>query len=661
MPDGAGLWGFGPVKRAQSPYAERADPIDNAVDRWLDRVLGQIESRLPFHRRRLRRKAARIVALEPDYARLKMSELVARAHGLARDTLRPGRAGDLPLIHLMAGLRELVFRKLGKRPYPVQIMGALALMEGRLVEMATGEGKTLTGMPAAIAAALRGEPVHVVTVNDYLAARDAEEIRPLAKALGLSVGVIETEMDPSARAAAHGADLTYVSNANVTFDYLRDRVALGQRRGPARKSLRDMLGGGGSAALTLRGLGFAIVDEADSVFIDEARTPLILSTTGDDAAAAGRYATGLRIARALGEGRHYTLDQMARNVTLTEAGKARIGQAAEGLTGQWRVRLAREELITQALSALHFFEKGRDYIVDEGEVRIVDEYSGRVMPDRTWQGGLHQMIEAKEALEVTGVKITLASITYQRFFRRYLRLAGMTGTGMELAGEIRQTYGLTTVRVPRHRPLQRLHVGTRFCRDDVARWKAVVARVAQVNARGRPVLVGTRSVEASERLSQVLDEAGLAHRVLNARQDSEEAAIVAQAGARGAITVATNIAGRGTDIGLGQGVRELGGLHVILTEFHESSRIDRQLYGRAGRQGDPGTTEAVVSVTDELFVRFAPGLQKVAARVRTPWLCHLMRLWAQARAEREHAITRREQVELDKQLEKSMAFAGVRE
>ncbi|EAR51228.1 translocase [Oceanicola granulosus HTCC2516] len=659
MPDGGRL-GFGAPRRAVSPYAERADPIDNAVDRIAERWLGWAEARWPLHRRRLARRAARIAALEPRYAALRSHQLVALAHTLARQTLRhtPGRD---PLAHLLAVLAELLFRTLGKRPYPVQLMGAMALLEGRLVEMATGEGKTITGMPAALAAALRGEPVHVVTVNDYLAGRDGAEIAPLAERLGLSVGIVETEMDPAARAAAYACDLTYVSNANVTFDYLRDRVALGQARGPARARLASLIGGRAGAGLTLRGLGFAIVDEADSVFIDEARTPLILSSSGDEADAARLYNTGLRLARALRAGADFELDEMRRSVTLTEAGKERLAAEAAGLDGQWRVRLAREELVVQALSALHLFELGRDYIVDDGGVQIVDEYSGRVMPDRTWQGGLHQMIEAKEGVEVTGRKVTLASITYQRFFRRYVRLAGMTGTGMELAGEFRETYGLVTVRIPRHRPLRRRHVGSRFFQTAAGRWRAVAARVGQLAAQGRPVLIGTRSVEASEHLSRVLDEAGLAHRVLNARSDEAEADIVAAAGQRGAVTVATNVAGRGTDIALGEGVRELGGLHVILTEYHESSRIDRQLYGRAGRQGDPGTTEAIVSREDELFTRYTPRLLRLARAARMPLLDTLMRRTAQSRAEREHAITRREQVRLDKQLESSMAFAGQRE
>jgi preprotein translocase subunit SecA len=467
-------------------------------------------------------------------------------------------------------------------------------------------------------------------------------------------------MDPAARAAAYRCDITYVSNKNLTFDYLRDRVALRQARGRGRLLGRAWLGGGRApgAGLMLRGLAFAIVDEADSVFVDEARTPLILSATTDDAEAAALYTTALALARALDRRRDFTIAPMLRSITLTEAGKARLTEGAEGLPGLWRIRRAREELARQALSALWLFENGRDYVVQDDKVQIVDEFTGRIMADRSWQGGLHQMIEAKEGVAVTGRKETLARITYQRFFRRYARLSGMTGTGMELAGEFRETFGLATLRIPTHRPRARRHLGTRYLRDADAKWAAVAARVAAIHATGQPVLIGTRSVEASEAAAEALAARGLAAEVLNAKQDAEEAAIVAAAGERGAITVATNIAGRGTDIKLGDGVAGLGGLHVILTEFHESARIDRQLYGRSGRQGDPGSTEAIVSLQDELFTRFAPWLHRAAARLPLAPLCALMTRRAQARAEAEHAATRSEQTRSDRDAERALAFTG---
>ena len=657
MAEVQGILGFGRPRRGTAPYLELADPVSNFVDRWLERRLGALTSRLPLTRWALSRQAGRILALDPVMAALPDDALRAEAARLRSRLL--SRPGDrTALERSFAVVREVSARQLGKKHYKVQIIGALALYRGAMVEMATGEGKTLTAAPAAVVAALAGLPVHVVTVNDYLAARDAEELRPIFDFLGLSVGVIDSEMDAPARAAAYRCDITYISNKNLTFDYLRDRVALRARRGLGRRRAAALIDGRAEDGLILRGLAFAIVDEADSVFVDEARTPLILSATSDDAEAQALYTTALDLAHGLTLRRDFTVDAMNRHISLTDAGKARLTEAAAPLTGLWRVRRAREELVRQALAALTLFEHGRDYVVIEGKVQIVDEFTGRIMPDRSWQGGLHQLIEAKEGVEITGRKETLARITYQRFFRRYARLAGMTGTGMELAGEFRDTFGLTTLRVPTHRRLRRRHLGTRFLRDEAAKWDHVAERVAALHALRQPVLIGTRSVEASERCAEVLAARGLPHVVLNARQDSEEAEVVARAGQPGAITVATNIAGRGTDIKLGEGVAALGGLHVILTEFHESSRIDRQLYGRSGRQGDPGSTEAIVALSDELFARFAPLLLALVRAAPLPPLCHLLRRVAQARAEAEHFTTRAEQTTADRDYERALAFTG---
>lgn len=647
MPEVQGLFGFGRPHLGISPYAELADPRGNPVDLWLERRVGWLQSHAPFVSRRLSRRANAVLALEPDLAGLDDAGLQQAAQQL-RPRLLAGRRGDAKaVIRAFACVREASARCLGKRHYKVQIMGSLGLYEGRMVEMATGEGKTLTAAPAAVVAALSGNPVHVVTVNDYLAARDAEETRPVYEFFGLTVGVVDSDMDPAARQAAYACDITYVSNNNLTFDYLRDRISLPQRRGRARHRAMALSQPQRGPQLMLRGLAFAIVDEA--------RTPLILSATSDDPEAAQLYATALSLAGALRQGSDFRLDAMNRQIELTPRGCDLLTEQAAGLTGLWRIRLAREELARQALSALHLFELGRDYVIQDGKVQIVDEFTGRIMPDRSWQGGLHQMIEAREGVEVTGRKETLARITYQRFFRRYLRLSGMTGTGMELAAEFRDTFNLTTVRIPRHRPLRRRHLGTRFLRDEAAKWQSVADRVAEVHSLDRPILIGTRSVEASSRASAALN---LPHEVLNATQDRAEAEIIAEVGQRGAITVATNIAGRGTGILPGQGVAEPGGLHVILTEYHESARIDRQLYGRTGRQGAPGTTEAIVALYDKLFRRFAPWLAWICLRLSFGPLRRLLPLRAQRRAEAEHAKIRREQTKVDRQLERALAFTG---
>lgn len=657
MPEVQGLLGFGRPDLSPGPYAELRDPRGNVIDRWLERRIGWAESRMPLARLRLSRRADRVLALEPVLAPLDDTALGAEAQRL-RPLLLRRRSDPLAVERAFALVREASARVLGKRHFKVQIMGALGLFEGRIVEMATGEGKTLTAAPAAIVAALSGMPVHVVTVNDYLAARDAKDLRPLYDFFGLTVGVIETDLSPDDRRRAYACDITYTSNSNLTFDYLRDRIALRQRRNLARRRMVEFIGGQSVGGLLLRGLAFAIVDEVDSVFVDEARTPLILSNTADDPGIVQIYAQALVLARGLSEGADFRIDAMNRQVTLTDPGKAHLARDAAGLPDLWQIRRAREELATQALSALHLFALGRDYVILDGKVQIVDEFTGRVMPDRSWQGGLHQLIEAKEGVEVTGRKETLARITYQRFFRRYLRLSGMTGTGMELAAEFRDTYNLSTLRIPRNRPPRRRHLGDTFLRGETAKWQRVAETAARMQATGRPVLIGTRSVAASQAASTALRARGVDHAVLNGTQDREEAAIVAQAGQRGTVTVATNIAGRGTDILPGDGVAALGGLHVILTEFHESSRIDRQLYGRTGRQGAPGTTEAVVSLEDELFRRFAPVMLRLARAVPLPAFCRLLRRVAQARAEAEHATTRRDQTEIDRQMERALAFTG---
>lgn len=660
MPEAQGFLGFGRRRLGISPYEELADPISNAVDRWLDRRVGALIARTPFALWRLRRDTRAILRFDRRLRDLSNAEIRDEIWRL-RHRLLSHPSDKASTRFAFALVREIADRTLGKRLYPVQLMGAMALYRGMMVEMATGEGKTLTGLPAAVVAALAGRPVHVVTVNDYLAGRDAEELSPVFEAFGLTVGIIDSDMETDDRRAAYMADVTFLSNKNLTFDYLRDRVGLGQKRSRGRARVGTLTGQRDARGLMLRGLAFAIVDEADSVLVDEARTPLILSATADDPEVERLYRDALDLAGTLEQGRDYELDQMRRHITLTEAGKESTAQATQNWGGLWQVRRARDELTTQALSALHLYRLGHDYIVEEGEVRIVDEYTGRTMPDRSWQGGLHQMIEAKEGLEITGRKETMARITYQRFFRRYLKLAGMSGTCTELAGEFRDTFGLPLVRIPTHRRKKRRHLGTRLHRKSDRRWAAVARAVERRHATGQPVLVGTRSVEASDRAAAELEKLGLEAEVLNARQSAEEAAVVARAGEMGAITIATNIAGRGTDIGLGRGVPEVGGLHVILTEFHESSRIDRQLYGRSGRQGDPGSTEAIVALEDELFTRYAPHLTRLARAIPIPLMGAILRRVAQSRAEREHAETRREQTALDRKLERALAFAGTQE
>jgi preprotein translocase subunit SecA len=489
---------------------------------------------------------------------------------------------------------------------------------------------------------------------------------PLYRFLGLSVGTVVQGQSREARRQAYANSLTYCTNKELAFDYLRDRVALADRGSRLHLALEKLSGRlQRESELVLRGLYFGIVDEADSIFIDEARTPLILSATGGAGEAQKQCARALEIALGLEAGREYLTELVERKVSLTAAGRDRLEELAQDWAGVWTSVRGREELITQALSALILFHRDQHYVVSEGKVQIVDESTGRVMPDRSWEGGLHQMVEAKENCELSLPRQTLARLTYQRLFRRYIRLAGMTGTAREVAREIKSIYGLDVVRIPLHRPSQRRHQAPKIFRTRREKWTAVADCVARLSAdAGRPVLIGTRSVKASEEISAVLNERGIEHALLNAKQDQLEAQVIARAGEPRRVTVATNMAGRGTDIRLGAGIAEQGGLHVILTEYHESRRIDRQFFGRCARQGDPGSCEAMVSLEDEIYSVYAPAetalIAPVARRVEamSALLYRALRGLAQFRAERRASYIRLQNLAQDRRLERVLAFSG---
>jgi len=513
---------------------------------------------------------------------------------------------------------------------------------------------------------MAGVPVHVITVNDYLTGRDAREMAPLYEMLGLSVGAVIHELNPVARRSAYGCNVTYCCNKELAFDYLRDRLAVGRQPNRIQLQLEQLYGDAARVRqLVLRGLCFGIVDEADSVLVDEARVPLIISGAGGDVPERDIYETALTLARGLVRGQDFSLDGRERTIRLTSSGQTTLTTRAVGLTGLWSGPRRREELVRQALTALHLFQRDVHYLVRGEKVQIIDEYTGRVMGDRSWEHGLHQMIELKEGCPVTPMNRPLARITYQRFFRRYLWLSGMTGTAQEVAGELWAVYRLATVRVPTNRPLQRRWMGERLFATADQKWEAVVERIRALREQGRPVLVGTRSVEASEILSEHLTRAKIGHVVLNARQDQEEAGVVAAAGESGRVTVATNMAGRGTDIKLLRSVAQAGGLHVIATERHEAARIDRQLYGRTGRQGDPGSYETVTSLEDELLVASRGAVIRwVASLLLKPgtplqgWPAQWLVRVAQRSAERLHARMRRELLQHEDQLESTLAFSG---
>lgn len=645
-------------EQALGVYPERADGNENAFDRWTRATTGRLFLRFRPFRARLADLAKAAGALRTTIAGLDDGALRVQMREQARQALAGGN-----LAPALALVREAARRSLGLVPFDSQLMGAATLMAGKLAEMQTGEGKTLTAALGACVAAAANTPVHVVTVNDYLAERDAAEMAPLFAFLGLSVGTIVTGMSLDDRRAAYACNVTYCTNKELVFDYLKDRVAAGGRASRAQLQVRALHGGDKQSPMLLRGLHFAIVDEADSIMIDESRTPLILAEKGPAVGDPAAYAQALELAAALDAGSHYEILAERRQLHLTPAGQIAVRERSRHLGQAWQAARAREHLVSQALRALHLFHRDQQYLVDtEHKVHIIDEYTGRVLPGRTWEQGLHQLIEVKEGCPLSEQNRTLARITYQRFFRRYLRLSGMTGTAREVAAELHGVYGLEVVAIPTNRPCQRVLLPSVCCPDEDAKWRAVAAEAAKHSARGAPVLIGTRSLEASERLAAVMTSRGLEHRVLNARQDAEEAEIVAAAGQPGRVTVATNMAGRGTDIRLGPGVPEVGGLHVILTEFHDSPRVDRQLIGRCARQGDPGTAIAIVAEDDDLFRRhggaFYQLLRRTAPGRWSPRQLRLLRWLAQQAAERIHGRERRDTLAQDRSLDTMLAFAG---
>ncbi len=654
------------------PYPERGEPKEH----WLDGVetallAGPRALAAAFGLRRARHVVRAAAALEPDLVALDEPALANEIAAL-RAALRLARA-PLPPPRGLALLREVARRRLGLRHHDVQLLGALAMLDGRIAEMDTGEGKTVTAALAAGLAALGGTPVHIVTVNDYLAERDAAELAPFYAALGLSVGVVKHGLPPAERQAAYRCDVLYGANKEIAFDYLRDRLALGRRgalraklaaafeaapaaRGPVAPPARGPVAPQARGPVVMRGLAFAIVDEADSVLVDEARTPLIISRETDAAAERAWAEQALALADALAEGRDFRLLREERRIRLTEPGRARLADLGAALGGAWEGRVRREEAARQALMARHLFRRGDHYVVRAGKVEIVDENTGRIMADRSWSEGLHQIVEAKEGVAVTPRRLAIARLTYQRLFRRYARLAGMTGTAREARSELWKVYRLRIARIPPNVPSRLDRGAVAILPGLAAKWRAVAARAAGLSAQGRAVLIGTRSVAASQDASAALAAAGLPHAVLNAENDREEAAIIAAAGEPGRITVATNMAGRGVDIRLDPGVAAAGGLHVILTERHDARRIDRQLEGRAGRRGQPGSAEAILSMEDPLLdlVPRHPLRLAVALGLPARWLFDA----AQRRAQRAHLRARVDLMAQEKRLGTMLAFVG---
>ncbi|MCL2640855.1 MAG: hypothetical protein FWD53_08430 [Phycisphaerales bacterium] len=654
----------------------RTEPLPSNLDAVWDMARGYV-SRVKYRQRRYMSRAATVLSYDKHYGDMKDAALSEAALDF-RAMFRTGRDKPADLLRAMALIREVAHRQRGEKHYLVQVAGGLAMADGCVAEMATGEGKTLTATLTATIAGWKGRGCHVITVNDYLAKRDAELMGCVYEFCGLSVGYVQGDSQPPDRRNAYHQDITYATNKEVCADFLRDRLALGAMKDLPSALLGKMLYGAGTDRVVMRGLNFAIVDEADSVLIDESVTPLIISGDAPNDEQVETFKQAAHIAARLTQQKHYTVNPKYREVELTDEGFEVVMDMSEDYGGIWNGARRAEELVTQALTAREYYLRGKQYVIsnmktatcdnDDDKIIIVDEFTGRLMPDRSWREGLHQAVEAKENLTINPPKDTFARLSFQRFFRSYRRLCGMTGTAKEAQRELWQIYHLPIVVIPTNKPCIRTHHQDRLFATEDAKYAAIVNEIVRLHERGQPVLIGTRNVRSSERLSDMLAERGYDHRVLNAVRHAEEAKIVAMAGQPGRITVATNMAGRGTDIKLGPGVKELGGLAVIAAERHESGRVDRQLFGRAARQGDPGRAQAFVSLEDELISRHASKLSRLAkltssahkpnGELVSPTLRTVFK-WAQQKAQRMALSQRKGVLKTDDWLDESLGFAGV--
>ena len=608
----------------------------------------------------------RIKRLDTKYQQLQDSELDQQIYRLRAELRHSGLTNKL-LVGAFATIREVAGRSLNMRHFDVQILGGLAILHGNIAQMQTGEGKTLTATLPVAAAAMAGIPVHVITVNDYLTDRDAQLMSPVYRRLGLSVGVIVQGMQVAQRREQYARDIVYCTANELAFDYLKDSIELADRQHPLH--LHALCLSSGQAKLNnlmLRGLHFAVVDEADSVLLDEARTPLIIS--GEEVPQPQQqliYHQAMELSAQLQLSRDYKILLQKRQIEMTTEGELLGLQITAGLGPFWQGRIRRLELLRQALTARHLFVRDRHYLIAEQKVVIIDEHTGRLMPDRTWERGLHQLIEIKEACPLSAPRETLASISFQNFFRHFHQVAGMTGTASEVSAELWRVYALPVVNIPTNRDTRRLLTGKNFYIDEKQQWRAVCEQVRLLQGQGRAVLVGTQSLATSETLSSVFDSHGIPHQLLNARQDQSEAQIIECAGQAATVTIATSMAGRGTDIKLDAKVEASGGLHVIITGLHDSSRIDRQLQGRCARQGDRGSYQMLLSLEDEVLStvvrRLLTGLFSMALPVRLRDSIALLAInYCQRRIEADHVRLRSQLLKSDDRQKELLSFSGQR-
>lgn len=648
-------------------YPEQSEQQNNWFDDFVATVLGRYHSLRGLNAagftkfyQSLKPQVAFLKAMDEPEHREYITKL---RYAMVRDGLTEQHITDS-----FALVYYTIVRKLKMRPYKVQLMAAWAIMQGKLVEMETGEGKTLAASFPACAAAMARIPVHIITANDYLACRDARLMAPVYQALGLSVGVITAETASEDRRQAYACHITYCTSKQVALDYLRDRRQQGLQYKALRQRLKSQFKQHTSAdeLPLLRGLCFAIIDEADSVLVDDARVPLILAKDSATQPELTNHYQALAIARLLKQDRDYQIKPAEPKIYISDRGQQRVSEIIRQLDIDWNEHES-AHYVLMALRALFVLLRDRDYLLKDKRIELIDETTGRRVVDRHWQKGLQQMVECKEGCAPSSEKSILARISFQRFFRRYLYLAGMSGTLREAAGELKRTYNLEVVTIPPRKPKRRKILPARVYANMETKWQVCLKRIEKIHQKGRPILIGTRSVKDAEYLSLLLDRAGLPHQTLHARQDEKEASIIAKAGKMAQITIATNMAGRGTDIRLLREARQAGGLHVISVELNDAQRIDRQLYGRAARQGNRGSCESILSLDDSIFKLIPVSLRVRLNQLIKPhghlplWLGRILIFWAQHMKQVEHSRLRQRLLKWDQQQDKTLAFTGRRE
>jgi len=578
--------------------------VHEGLDAIVDGIIGRVKARL-FRLSRLRKRSECIIAGAAAYSASSDAVLKQRL-AEKREYFLLNRFDSADVNDALSLAVEAMHRTVGKRPYTVQVMGAIAMFEKYAIEMATGEGKTLTAGLSAVLFAWNGKPCHVVTANDYLAERDAQLLAPFYAYCGLRVGVIAAEMDRDERRCNYRCAITYATSTSLLADYLRDQMQVDFEFESTREKIRSLGQKATPCKRVMRGLHTAVVDEADSLLVDDAITPLIISIPEKDAGFQQATLVAMQLACLMQEKRHYTVDHDAKAVEFTDEGSDWLEERLSGFPEEWRPAYRSMYLVNLALVARSLYIYNKQYVILDGKIVIVDEKTGRLMNQRSWSHGLHQAIEAKEGLSLTDPTKISIKMSFQSFFRLYTNLCGMSGTFEKIERELWQIYGLPVVRIPTRLKKQhqyfpdQIHANKRLQEDHI------IEKIQKMQQQGRPVLVGVRSVRESQILSDRLQSCGIKSQVLNALNHKREADIIARAGRQGCVTVATNMAGRGTDILLSEAVIQLGGLHVIATERHESRRVDLQLYGRASRQGQPGSSIAILSLEDQIMSVFLP-------------------------------------------------------